>query len=186
VMHDAGGLWTWELMKKAPDRVSNLVILNTIIFETGFTPPIRMEPGAFGKFSMWLYRNRITSKMMLKQLFKKTLKEDNLSKSEVEGYHQPLREGKTKAMYYFFAQTCNNLPLYDDVFAEMQIPVAVVWGQHDDMLQWDLQDEQVIKALGVKNENIHVVDGKHFIQEELPDTINNVILNMTQHNRPTP
>jgi len=104
----------------------------------------------------------------------------------VEGYHQPLREGKTKAMYYFFAQTCNNLPLYDDVFAEMQIPVAVVWGQHDDMLQWDLQDEQVIKALGVKNENIHVVDGKHFIQEELPDTINNVILNMTQHNRLTP
>ncbi|MFT5626985.1 MAG: pimeloyl-ACP methyl ester carboxylesterase [Dokdonia sp.] len=37
VMHDAGGLWTWELFKKQPNRISKLVILNTIIYKEGFS-----------------------------------------------------------------------------------------------------------------------------------------------------
>ena len=29
ICHDAAGLWTWELFDIEPDRISNLVILNS-------------------------------------------------------------------------------------------------------------------------------------------------------------
>ena len=45
VFHDAGGLWTWELMKTASEKIKALIILNTIIFEEGFNPPIRFKKG---------------------------------------------------------------------------------------------------------------------------------------------
>ncbi len=39
------------------------------------------------------------------------------------------------------------------------------------MLQWTAQQEQVIRTLKIKGEDIHLIDAKHFIQEELPDEI---------------
>jgi len=33
VMHDAGGLWTWELIKQDPDKIEKLIVLNILLFE---------------------------------------------------------------------------------------------------------------------------------------------------------
>lgn len=176
VMHDAGGLWTWELIKESLGRINNLVLLNTIIFNEGFHPPVRMKKGAFAKISMWLYKNGIMTNMLLKQLFKSGLKEDNLKREEVEGYKTPLLEGKTRALYYFFTQTCNLLPDYSSIIEQIDIPVAVIWGKHDEMLQWEPQKEKLIKALNIQAENIHIVDAKHYIQEEVPEEITSIIL----------
>ena len=82
VVHDAGGLWTWELFKIAPDKIENLILLNTIIYEEGFNPPIRMKPGIFSQLSMWMYRNTFTNNMLMHSLFYKGLKETRLTKSE--------------------------------------------------------------------------------------------------------
>jgi len=177
VFHDAGGLWTWELFKLSPDRIQNLVVLNTIIYEEGFQPPIRMERNMFTQFTMWMYRNGVTTNALLKQLFKLGLKENTLTKVDIEGYKKPLREGKTKAMYYFFSQSCNSLPDFSEVIKKIDIPTLVVWGQHDEMLVWKDQENKVIKDLNVQSKNVHVLDAKHFIQEEKPQEINGLILN---------
>jgi pimeloyl-ACP methyl ester carboxylesterase len=79
-----------------------------------------------------------------------------------------LLEGKTKAMYYFFTQTCQDLPLYEEVLQQSNIPVAVIWGQHDEFLLWEPQKNAVIKDMKISEENIHIIDAKHFIQEEQP------------------
>ncbi len=176
VFHDAGGLWTWELFKLAPNRVQKLVILNTIIYEEGFHPPIRMERNMFTRFTMWMYRNGITTNTLLKQLFKLGLKENNLSEIDIEGYKRPLREGKTKAMYYFFSQSCNSLPDFSSTIESIDIPTLVIWGTHDEMLVWKDQEERVAKDLNIQDENIHILDAKHFIQEEKPEEINTFIL----------
>lgn len=168
VTHDAGGLWTWELMRKDPNRIEKLVVLNTIIYEAGFDPPIRMKKGFIARTAMWSYRNGITTNMMLRGLFKTGLKENNLNKTDLEGYKTPLLEGKTKAMYYFFTQTCQDLPLYEEVLQQSNIPVAVIWGQHDEFLLWEPQKNAVIKDMKISEENIHIIDAKHFIQEEQP------------------
>ncbi len=181
VTHDAGGLWTWELLKTNPERVSHLILLNTIIYTEGFHPPIKMKEGVFAKFSMWLYKNKSTTNILLSQLFKKGLKENELSKDEIAGYKIPLNEGKTRAMYQFFSNTCNTLPNYEETLRTCNIPSLVVWGKHDDMLQWTPQQDKVRKDLQITPENIHLIDAKHFIQEEKPNLINDYIVNFLQH-----
>lgn len=182
VTHDAGGLWTWELIKADKKRIEKLILLNTIIYEEGFKPPIRMKKGFFAKFSMWLYKNGVTTNVLLKGLFKSGLKENNLTKTEIEGYKRPLKEGKTNAMYYFFSNTCNTLPNYDNIIESIDIPVAVIWGKHDTMLQWEPQKKLVIDALKINEKNVHLIDAKHFIQEENPEEINKIIVDFLNSN----
>lgn len=176
VMHDAGGLWTWELMEQAPDKIKKLVILNTIIYEEGFDPPIRFEAGIMARAAMWGYRNGITTNVMLKGLFKEGLTENNLNKTDIEGYKRPLKEGKTRAMYYFFTQTCNSLPEYQPMIQKMDMPAAIIWGKNDSFLKLEPQQEALQKDLGIKDEDIHLLDAKHFIQEEKPEEIVQMIL----------
>ena len=176
VMHDAGGLWTWELLEQASDKVNHLVILNTIIYEEGFDPPIRFEPGFMARVAMWGYRNGITTNMMLKGLFKEGLTENNLNKTDIEGYKQPLKEGKTRAMYYFFTQTCNELPEYQPMIQKMDTPTTIIWGKNDTFLKLEPQQVAIQKDLGINDEDVHILEAKHFIQEEKPQEIVQMIL----------
>lgn len=166
VVHDAGGLWTWELLKKDSTRINKLIILNSIINEAGFNPPIRFKPGVFAKLAMWSYRNGLTSDLMFKKLFNNGLEENTLNEIDIQGYKKPIREGKTKAMYYFFTQTCNNLPTYDYHFENLNIPVQVIWGKNDTFLPWYPQKEKVIRDFNLKEEDVKLLEAKHFIQEE--------------------
>lgn len=177
VMHDAGGLWTWELFSFAPDRIDNLVVLNTIVYEEGFTPPIRFKEGVWAKTAMWSYSNGVTTNMMLKKLFKSGMNKNTLSKIDLEGYKTPLKEGKTEAMYYFFTQTCNALKDYESIIKKINIPTTIVWGKNDTFLKLKPQQERLIKDLKVDPKNVHIINAKHFIQEEDPIKITNIILN---------
>ncbi|MDY8135182.1 alpha/beta hydrolase [Aquimarina sp. 2201CG5-10] len=176
VMHDVGGLWTWELMRQAPGKIEDLVVLNTLIYEEGFYPPIRMSPGAFARTAMWSYRNGVTTNKMLRSLFNEGLKENTLNELDVEGYKTPLLEGKTHGMYYFFTRTCNYFPDYSLVIENLEIPVAVIWGIHDTILQWPPQQTKATNALKVDEVDIHFVDEKHFIQETKAKEISYKIL----------
>jgi pimeloyl-ACP methyl ester carboxylesterase len=181
VIHDVGGLWTWELIKKQPDRITNLIILNTIIYESGFNPPIRFKPGFFARTAMWSYRNGISTNAMLNKLFKSGLIENNLNKIDVEGYKVPLLEGKTRGMYYFFSNTCNYLPDYSNIIKNLDIPKLLIWGKQDEFLVFDKMKKDIVKDLNLSEENIHLIDAKHFIQEEKPEEINTLILNFLKH-----
>tara|TARA_B100000809_G_C15137276_1_gene531233 strand:- start:3237 stop:4190 length:954 start_codon:yes stop_codon:yes gene_type:complete len=175
LMHDAGGLWTWELIKNNPNRVTKLIILNTLVLENGFFPPMKMKEGGFAKFILSLYRNRMTSKILLKMLFKNGLVDCNLTKTEFKGYQKSLLEGKTKGMYYFFTQLSHPFPNYEETLKQLNIPVAIVWGKHDEILRWETQKKKVLELLNIKENNIHIIDGNHFIQEEQPNKITAII-----------
>jgi pimeloyl-ACP methyl ester carboxylesterase len=125
---------------------------------------------------MWAYTNGVTTNIMLSGLFKSGLTKNNLSKKTLEGYKTPFIEGKTKAMYYFFTQTCTKLPDYSNVLKNLVIPVALVWGKSDTFLKWEPQKDQVIKDASILEENIHLLEAKHFIQEEKPEEISQIIL----------
>lgn len=172
VMHDAGGLWSWELIKKQPSRIDNLVILNTIIYEEGFDPLIRMKKGVFARTAMWGYRNGVTTNVMLKNLFKSGMIENTLNKADIEGYKKPLLEGKTRGMYYFFTQTCQELPDYKATIQSVDLPSTVIWGAHDEFLLWSPQAAEIRQDLEIRSDsNVHLINAKHFIQEEKPEDI---------------
>ncbi|CAL2102869.1 Alpha/beta fold hydrolase [Tenacibaculum sp. 190130A14a] len=176
VFHDVGGLWTWELLKLAPHRVQHLIILNTIIYEEGFVPPMRFGKNLFTKLVMALYAFKFTNKLLIKNLFKMGLLHNNLSQNDLEGYQKPLLEGKNKAMYYFFSRTCHNLPSYKKLLPTLNIPTLVLWGNQDDFLKWKPQEHLVSKDLNIAPENIHILNAKHFVQEEKSKEICNFIL----------
>jgi pimeloyl-ACP methyl ester carboxylesterase len=176
VMHDAAGLWTWELQKIAPDRIARFIILNTIMYKEGFNPPVRMEEGGFAKFSMKLYEKKFTSRILLNQLFKRGLASKKLTNEEFEGYQIPLLEGKTDAMYSFLTSTTNNFPNNESTIKSIDIPTAVIWGLNDKMLRIEPQREKIKKNLKVKSGDFHILKNtKHFIQEERPDEIVHII-----------
>lgn len=171
VVHDAGGLWTWELIKNEPSRIKSLVILNSIINEEGFNPPIRFNRGIMAKTAMWSYRNGFTSNVMFSKLFNNGMTQNNLNKIDVNGYTKPIKEGKTQAMYYFFTQTCNNLPEYNYHFENLNIPTKVIWGVNDDFLLWEPQKNRVMEEFGISENHVTLLNAKHFIQEEKKDEI---------------
>lgn len=182
VTHDVGGLYTWEVFNQAPNSISSLIILNSIIYEEGFYPPIRQKKGAMTKFGLSLYRSKLTNKMIMNGLFRNALKKNNLSKVGVEGYRKPLLDGKTHSLYTFFSSTCNTLPDYQETIKNIDIPTLVIWGKHDKMLRWKPMSERVIKDLKIKSEDIHIIDAKHFIQEEKPIEIVNFIADFLKKN----
>jgi pimeloyl-ACP methyl ester carboxylesterase len=180
-MHDAGGLWTWELFKKQPNRITNLVVLNTIIYEEGFAPPIRFKPSFFAKTAMWSYRNGVSTNAMLNKLFKSGLTENTFNKQDVEGYKTPLLENKTHGIYYFFSNTCNDLTNYKTVISKIDIPTIIIWGKNDAFLKWEPQRDSIIKDLKVFSKNIYLLNAKHFIQEEQPKEITKLIIEFLKH-----
>ncbi|CAM1342979.1 alpha/beta fold hydrolase [Tenacibaculum amylolyticum] len=177
VFHDASGLWTWELCKLQPQRIQNLVILNTIIYEEGFVPPMRFGKNLFTRFVMWLYTIKFTNNKLITNLFNMSVTQNNLTKTDLEGYKKPLLEGKNKAMYYFFSRTCHNLPNYKNILKGLNKPTLVIWGKNDEFLKWEPQEQLVVKDLDILPENIHLLDAKHFIQEEQPKYISELISN---------
>lgn len=176
VTHDAGGLWTWELLQQDSNRIEKLVLLNTIVYEEGFQPPIRFKKGFMARIAMWSYRNGLTTNMMLKKLFQGGMMENTLNEADIEGYKRPMLEGKTKAMYYFFTQTCNALPNYQPMIQEMDVPTNIIWGENDSFLLLEPQKEALQKDLSLKENDIHMLDAKHFIQEEKPEEIVKLIV----------
>ena len=177
VYHDVGGTWTWELMRDHEERVKKLIVLNSINLESGFHPPVRMEPGIAAKTAMWGYRNGLTTNLLLNRLFEEGVMDpDKLSKSDKAGYKVPLLEGKTNGMYYFFTQTCNSFPNYEEVIKKVKTPTYVIWGKHDEMLRWEPQSKEMMGKASIEYQDVNLIEARHFIQEEQPELVNQLIL----------
>ncbi len=164
VMHDAGGLWTWELAKIAPNKIAKLSILNSIIYQEGFNPPMKFRKGLFAKAVVGSYRSN--TNLMLKMLFKNGTNDCKLSKADIEGYKSALKKGKTKGIYKFFTKNTKKIPDYTTVLQSLNVPTQVIWGVHDKILLWEPQQEKVMKDLHIDPKNIHLLEKNHFLQEE--------------------
>ena len=182
VVHDAGGLWTWELMKQAPNRIKKLILLNSIIYPEGYYPSVCFKPGTVAKTAVWSYSSGVTTNSILKKLFETGLQENTLNEIDIQGYKQPWIEKKTDALYYFFTKTCNGISDYTDVFDTLEIPVAVIWGIHDTSNQWTPQQKKVRIVFDIADKNIHLIDEKHFIQETHARDVSYKILNFLEAN----
>ena len=175
VMHDAGGLWTWEMAKLDNSKINKLTILNTIIYKEGFKPPVKVNDNLLARLIKWSYQKK--TNFMIYELFEEgTMDDYELSKADVEGYRAPLKNKKTNALFKFFTTNTKGIPDYSETIKSIDVPVQVIWGANDKILKWDAQNERVMSDLNIKEENVHVLEDKnHFLQEEATDKLVSLI-----------
>ncbi len=173
LMHDAGGLWTWEMLKLDGSKINKLTILNTIIYKEGFKPPIEVGNNGLAQLIKWSYNNNYN--LMTCQLFKGGLENFEMSKRDIEGYKEPLRKQKTDALHKFFTTNTKSIPDYSPVLKELDVPTQVIWGINDEILKWEAQSEKVISDLNIQAKDIHILNKNHFLQEEVPLDLANYI-----------
>lgn len=180
VLHDAGGIWSWELMRLVErERIENMIILNTIIYKEGFLPPMRFKRGkVWGKLYTGTYKT--LCRILINATLNNGLCVNNLKKADKKGYWLPMREGGNRALYHFFTsfeEIETMLPVYQERLQELAIPTMVIWGKLDDILVGEKQVPLLVELPNVAECDVYLLDkAKHFIQEEKPDEISELII----------
>lgn len=178
VFHDGGGLWTWAMLQIDSSRVTHLFMLNTIVYQEGFKPPIKFQKGFIAKFFTRLYSfSGLSQKMAINPTFSNGMKhKEHINKTMLEGYRKPLLGNGHHGIYYFFTQTCKKIKDYSELHKSIVVPITVIWGKWDDMLDWKGNEAKVKLNFGISDEDIYLIDAKHFIQEEQPQLITKIIV----------
>ena len=183
LMHDMGGLVTWELMREEKEKISHLVVLNTIIHDQGFNNP-QMNPGIMTRQLMKSYASPLSNVAVMTKTFNDLglVGEHELSEDECFGYVRPMREGSDTALYSFFTR------LNDDLFSRLEEnrklfkgykgKSIVMWGAKDKTLTTE-QIPILQETLSIPEKDIHIYpDNGHFLAEEIPAE---VISKVNQH-----
>ena len=138
---------------------------------------MRFEQGLVGKLYAKLYSNTIGQRIVIPGTFKNGINDKSVINDEmIEGYKRPLLKDGHHAMYYFFTQTCQRIPDFTNLHQTLKMPLTVIWGASDDMLVWDKIKAKVQANFKLKAEDIHIIEGKHFIQEGRAELVSRLIL----------
>ena len=168
VVHDIGGPVGFELAAAAPDRVTSLTVLNTIVDVDTFKRPWSMEP--FARRGLGELYLRTLSKPAFRMLMRLQGIQDMsaVSSAELDAYVDLLRatDGGRAFLQIMrgFERTEEKRRLYRSVLRSRAYPVQIVWGANDPGLTLSEHGELARRAAGL--EQIHTVPAKHFLQED--------------------
>ena len=186
VFHDGGGLWTWEMLSQDASKVSRLIMLNSIVYQQGFKPPLTFIKGLLSKFYTKLYSSSWGQRLVINGTFRSGIKNRKvINPNMLKGYKKPLLKNGNRALFYFFSQTGAPLKDYSALHTSLKMPVTVIWGIHDSILKWNKLKNMVSANFNVKEDDIHILDAKHFIQEEVPEiVIEKILRSLSKDNTP--
>lgn len=173
VVHDIGGPIGFELAARMPERVSSMLILNTLVEAASFKRPWSMEP----------FARRGIGELYLRALTKPAFRmlmglqgigdRSKVPTAEIDAYVDLLkREDSGRAFLRImrgFERTAAKQQLYESVLGSGRFPIRVLWGAQDPALPLATKGEQARRAAGV--DRVHTVDAKHFLQEDQPAAV---------------
>ncbi|MAG13333.1 MAG: hypothetical protein CMN78_01925 [Spirochaetales bacterium] len=186
VLHDVGGLITWEMLGVASHRIEGLVILNTFAYEEGWHPPRSLE-NPLVQFSMGLigFKNRAIIRTTICNMLVLPDKVDN--DISLAGYYDPLLDGADEAYLAFMTsldEVRERLPEYQQILRTHGKPAVIIWGGHDETLVGEEAIPLFKRDLRIPDYNIFLRgDAKHLIMEELPALIVDRIIIFYPHSK---
>jgi haloalkane dehalogenase len=173
VCHDMGGLVTWELLERAPERVERLVVLNTLAFEEGWNPRADLaRQERLRRIVEAVSRSDRRAMALTRALVTEGLEDRSIGRDEVviEGYYRPLSAGAGLAMLALSSsldQVRADLPRYQATLRALDLPAMIIWGAEDEILLAEEQAPRLAALLEVPMDRVHLLeDGKHTIQED--------------------
>ena len=181
--HDVGGVWTWEILAREPERIEKLIIFNTFGYKKGFKPPVKFKPtSGMAEFVRCSLKSKSIGRGLMRIILRQGLFKKKLVKRDMlHGYWFPVYKGGSRPMMQFFSsfdRTYTKLEEYARVLPGYRGPAMIIWGKRDKILLAKHQIPRFKRDLSILDTDIHIFkEAKHFIQEEHPEAIGELIEN---------
>jgi len=169
VVHDVGGPIGFDLVRRVPHRVSSLTVLNTITKVSTFRKPRTMRT----------FEKPVLGRMLVMQMnsplvvpfFRWKGVNAGPSYAEIRAYGELLAQGDGGSAFLRMMRNFETTAEFEmRVLASLRnrsFPAQVIWGRDDPELRVESFGEDARNVLGLERD-IHLVDGKHFLQENSP------------------
>lgn len=169
VVHDLGGPIGFDLIRRIPDRILSLTVLNTITEVSTFKKPLSMRP----------FTVPVLGRLMVMQMnspvifpfFRLKGVNSGPSYAEIRVYGELLARGDGGRAFQQIMGSFETTKAFEDrIVASLhkrEFPAQIIWGRDDSELSVDTAGAAVKRTLGLETD-IHLVDGKHFLQENSP------------------
>jgi haloalkane dehalogenase len=181
VVHDAGGPVGFELVRRRPGLIRSLTILNTMV-EIPSTPfPGELLARTSRRVGSWMAAPRMWELMMYRV---GVADRSALNTAEADAYRLLALGDDGGAGYLNIMRnvraSATTGSSYRDVVDTRRIryPVQVVWGARDPILSLRRRGLEMLGATGL--DQMTVVPGKHFIQEDCAPAVATAIDRMAR------
>jgi haloalkane dehalogenase len=166
VVHDLGGPIGFDLIRRAPERILSLTVLNTLTEVSNFKKPFVMRP----------FTVPVLGRLMVMQMnspgvypfFRWKGVNAGPSYAEIRVYGELLMHGDRGRAFQQIMGSFEATKEFEGrilpALSDRTFPAQVVWSRGDTELTVDEWGTAAKRSLGLKTD-IHLVDGKHFLQE---------------------
>jgi haloalkane dehalogenase len=170
VVHDIGGPIGFDVIRRAPDRIKSLTVLNTLVDVSQFRRPWVMEPFAWPVVGrLWLQSARTPMFYVLNRTFGSR----NINKAESAAYGQLLLGPDGGRAFLRIMRSFERTAAFEHgikaALKARKFPAQIIWGKDDPALRMKKYAPHLLKALDL--ESYEVVYGRHFLQEDSSPTI---------------
>jgi pimeloyl-ACP methyl ester carboxylesterase len=171
VVHDIGGPIGFDVVRRMPDRIASLTVLNTMVRPAAFRRPWMMEPFAWPGIGE-LYLRALHPRGM-ELLFRQVGVAGPVPSAALRAYAYLLKYGDGGAAFLKIMRGFELTPAFEEritvALQQRAFPAQVLWGQDDPALRIARHGYEARAVLGVQR--VQALPGKHFVQEDSPAEI---------------
>lgn len=169
VVHDLGGPIGFDLIRRIPQRILSLTVLNTIVNVSQFSIPLMMRPFTVPGLG-YLMSLQMNSPIVF-PFFRLVGILAGPSYNEIRPYGEMLMLGDGGRAFRKIMRSFEMTPEFEKriltPLRDRKFPAQVVWGKYDPILTVDRMAASAKHALNLQTD-IHQVEAKHFLQENRP------------------
>lgn len=176
VVHDAGSIWAAELIKKNPEKVSKLIVLNAVLDPSGVEWNNQIGTGIGSKFGLLLQKIGLKSSSFVSDFVVENAESTEMNMGDLRGYEAPILRGKTQGIFVHYTYMVETFLFKGLALEELNIPTRVIWGKEDDVLKWTPQKAEIKKRFNINESEIFTLPYGHLLQEEAPQKVNSLII----------
>ena len=172
VVHDLGGPVGFDLIRRIPQRILSLTVLNTLVNASRFSKPRMMRP-----FEYPVIGNLWTAQMNspgIVPFFRWKGVMGGPTYAEIRAYGTLLTRGDGGKAFRKIMSSFETTDEFEQGIlpglSGRAFPAQVIWGIHDSELRMDRHGVDAKVALGLETD-IYPVEAKHFLQEDVPAKI---------------
>lgn len=171
VVHDIGGPVGFDVIRRIPKRIRSLTVLNSILNVASFRRPFVMEPFAHRGIG-WFWLQGLRTPMII-ALMRTQGMHDGPTNDELRAYGVLLFHEDGGLAFLKIMRSFERTPEFEagiiSALKNKTFPAQVIWGAEDSALKMKKHAPPFCQVLGLAD--WHRVRGKHFLQEDSPNEI---------------